>query len=52
MNLKKSLITINKDNRSNTNLKLETMKSDYEMNYFAHQKSNLPQLGYIVGLLN
>ena len=33
-------------------LKLETMKSEYELRYFTHQKSNLPHLSYIVGLLD
>ena len=33
-------------------LKLETMKSEYEMKYSTHQKSNMPHLNYIVGLLN
>ena len=33
-------------------LKLETMKSEYEMKYSSHQKSNMPHLNYIVGLLN
>ena len=33
-------------------LKLETMKSEYELKYSSHQKSNMPHLNYIVGLLN
>ena len=33
-------------------LKLETMKSEYEMKYSTHQKSNMPHLNYIVGLLD
>ena len=33
-------------------LKLETMKSEYEMKYSTHQKSNMPHLNYIVGLLS
>ena len=33
-------------------LKLETMKSEYELRYLTHQKSNLPHLNYIVGLLD
>jgi hypothetical protein len=30
-------------------LKLETMKSDYQMKYLNHQNSNAPDLGHIVG---
>ena len=33
-------------------LKLETTKSEYEMKYSTHQKSNMPHLNYIVGLLS
>ena len=33
-------------------LKIETMKSEYEMKFFTHQKSNMPHLGYIVGLID
>ena len=32
-------------------LNLETMKSDYDLKYLTHQKSNSPDLGYIVGLI-
>ena len=34
------------------NKKLKTMKSEYKMKYSTHQKSNVPHLNYIVGLLN
>ena len=33
-------------------LKIETMKNEFEMKYFTHQKSNMPHLGYIVGLID
>ena len=33
-------------------LNLETMISDYDLKYLTHQKSNLPDLGYIVGLID
>ena len=33
-------------------LKLNLMKSEYSMKYQTHQKSNMPDLGYIVGLLD
>ena len=31
---------------------LETIKSEYIMKYSTHQKSNMPHLAYIVGLLD
>ena len=34
------------------NLKLETMKSDYHLKYLTHQKSNSPNLGHIIGLID
>ena len=33
-------------------LKLETMKSEYSMKYLTHQRSNMPNLGYIIGLFD
>ena len=33
-------------------LKIETMKNEFEMKYFTHHKSNMPHLGYIVGLID
>ena len=33
-------------------LKLETLKSEYQLKFTTHQKSNLPYLGYIAGLLD
>ena len=33
-------------------LKLETMKSEFELKYLTHQKSNMPHLSYIAGLLD
>ena len=33
-------------------LKLNLMKREYSMKYQTHQKSNMPDLGYIVGLLD
>ena len=33
-------------------LNLETMRSEYELKYITHQKSNMPDLGHIVGLID
>ena len=33
-------------------LNIETLKSEYKMKFVEHQKSNMPDLGYIVGLLD
>ena len=33
-------------------LKLETLKSEYQLKFITHQESNMPDLGYIAGLLD
>ena len=32
--------------------KIETMKREYELKYLTHQKSNMPHLSFIAGLLD
>ena len=33
-------------------LRIEKMKSEISLKYLTHQRSNMPDLGYIVGLFN